>query len=599
MQPPDEEVVFESETTDERVEFNQAPAGEAPELRRSTRESKPRDIWTYSHAQATKMAKHIHTCFLQTNSLNAGLKEFGQEGYDAAYKEIGQLHGRGGLTPTGLRDLTDEEAKRALEAVTILLQKKSGVVKSRTCANGSVQRNWMTKEEVTSPTALTESVLLTGLYDAIEGRYVVMADLPNAFIQADINTKPGEPRTVLVIRGVLVDMLQKIAPDVYNKYVEYKKGKKVLYLVVNKAIYGMIESPMLWYMKFHKDLESQGFEINPYDPCVANKRVKGTYLTVVWHVDDLKISHKRKQVVEDFVKWLDKTYSDKNGKVTVTRGTKHVYLGMILDYSTPGVLKVDMRDYVSNMLQEFRKDQKIGTLNRVAWTGKLFTVDDSNKSLPQDKAELFHTFTAKSLFLCKRARPDIQPAIAFLCTHVQKPTKQDWHKLHRMMKFLKATADDVLTLSADRPGVLNWYWDASFAVYQDYKSHTRGTLTMGRGSIFSASKKQKLNTRSLTEAELVAVDDGMSSILWTKLFLEAQGHKVIANNLHQDNKSAILLEKNGKASSSKRTRRLNIRYFFVTNQVSKGNLTIKFCPTDEMLGDYFTKPTTGTKFHTF
>ena len=139
MQPPNEEVVFESETTDERVEFNQAPAGEAPALRRSTRESKPTDIWTYSHAQATKMAKHIHTCFLQTYSLNAGLKEFGQEGYDAAYKEIGQLHGRGGLTPTGLRDLTDEEAKRALEAVTILLRKKSGVVKSRTCANGSVQ----------------------------------------------------------------------------------------------------------------------------------------------------------------------------------------------------------------------------------------------------------------------------------------------------------------------------------------------------------------------------------------------------------------------------------------------------------------------------
>ena len=167
------------------------------------------------------------------------------------------------------------------------------------------------------------------------------------------------------------------------------------------------------------------------------------------------------------------------------------------------------------------------------------------------------------------------------------------------MKFLKATEDDVLTLSADRPSVLNWYWDASFAVHQDYKSHTGGTLTMGKGSIFSASKKQKLNRRSLTEAELVAGDDGMGSMLWTKLFLEAQGHKVDANILHQDNKSAILLEKNGKASSSKRTRHLNIRYFFVTDQVSKGNLTIKFCPTDEMLGDYFTKPTTGTKFHTF
>ena len=57
-----------------------------------------------------------------------------------------------------------------------------------------------------------------------------------------------------------------------------------------------------------------------------------------------------------------------------------------------------------------------------------------------------------------------------------------------------------------------------------------------------------------------------------------------------DNKSAILLEKNGKKSSSSRTRALNIRYFFVTDQVEKGNLTIEYCPTDEMLGDFMTKP---------
>ena len=112
----------------------------------------------------------------------------------------------------------------------------------------------------------------------------------------------------------------------------------------------------------------------------------------------------------------------------------------------------------------------------------------------------------------------------------------------------------------------------------------------------AACTKQELNTRSSTEAELVAVDDGMSLMLWTKLFLEAQGLIVEDNVLHQDNKSAILLEKNGKASSSKRTRHINIRYFFIADQVSKGNLRIVYCPTDQMIADYFTKPTTGTKF---
>ena len=108
-----------------------------------------------------------------------------------------------------------------------------------------------------------------------------------------------------------------------------------------------------------------------------------------------------------------------------------------------------------------------------------------------------------------------------------------------------------------------------------------------------------MNTRSSTEAELVGVDDAAAMILWTKLFLEAQGYDVKKNIIYQDNKSAILLEENGKRSSSKRTRHLNIRYFFMTDQVEKKNASIEYCPTDEMKGDYMTKPLQGVKFRTF
>ena len=96
---------------------------------------------------------HSHSN-VQTFNLYKGLKEFGDEGYEALTKEIGQLHGRGSLHPSRLQDLTYEEAKKTLETVTVLLCKKTGQVKARTCANGSVQRNWMSKEDVTSPTAL-------------------------------------------------------------------------------------------------------------------------------------------------------------------------------------------------------------------------------------------------------------------------------------------------------------------------------------------------------------------------------------------------------------------------------------------------------------
>ena len=112
-------------------------------------------------------------------------------------------------------------------------------------------------------------------------------------------------------------------------------------------------------------------------------------------------------------------------------------------------------------------------------------------------------------------------------------------------------------------------------------------------------RKQKLNTRSSTEAELVAVNNIIVMVLWTQLFLEAQGYKVEKNIIHQDNKSAILLEKNGRRSAGKRTKALNVQYFFVTDQVDKGILDILYCPTDEMIGDFMTKPLQGKKYKVF
>jgi hypothetical protein len=99
--------------------------------------------------------------------------------------------------------------------------------------------------------------------------------------------------------------------------------------------------------------------------------------------------------------------------------------------------------------------------------------------------------------------------------------------------------------------------------------------------------------------ELVGVDDVSVMILCTKLILKPQGYKIEKNILYQDNKSAILLEENGKKSSGKRTPALNIPYFFLTDQVQKGNVMIIYCRTDGMVGDFHTKPLQGKKFCMF
>jgi len=131
------------------------------------------------------------------------------------------------------------------------------------------------------------------------------------------------------------------------------------------------------------------------------------------------------------------------------------------------------------------------------------------------------------------------------------------------------------------------------------RGHSGGGLSLGRGFPIVGSTKQKLNTRSSTETEVVGVDDFMPAVCWTRYFMKAQGYAVQDNVVHQDNQSSILLEKNGKASSSKRTKHINIRYFFISDRVSTGEVTLKWCPTEDMIGDFATRPLQGVLFRKF
>jgi hypothetical protein len=361
------------------------------------------------------------------------------------------------------------------------------------------------------------------------------------------------------------------------------------------AIYGMLKAALLWYRRFRRDLESQNFEFNPYDPCVANRWVEHKRQTVKFHVDDLKSSHKVVKVNDEFHKWLNKVYGN-HGEVKATRGKIHDYLGMLFEYTDDGKLIVSMKDYMAKLVDEF--PYKITKTAATPAAEDLFA-EGKGPLLSKEKKEVFHTWVAKALFACKRARPDIHTAVTLLCTRVKSPNVSDWGKLVRLLEYVNGTRDDVLTMSADNLNVVKWHVDASFAVHPDFKSHTGATMSLGTGAPISMSRKQKLNTRSSTEAELVATDDAMNLVLWTKLFLEAQGYKVDKTVVYQDNKSAILLEKNGKKSSSKRTRALNIRYFFITDQIEKGILEVEYCPTGEMVADFFTKPLQGKLFEKF
>jgi hypothetical protein len=421
---------------------------------------------------------------------------------------------------------------------------------------------------------------------------VAIVDIPGAFMHADM-----DDNVHMVLEGKMAELLVKLDPDLYAPHLLAENRRTLMYVKLKKALYRTLKAALLFWKHLSTKLHGWGFTANPYDSCEVNKEVNGSQYTILWHVDDLKISHADSKVVSAVIKQIDNEFG-KEAPVTVHRGKVHNYLGMTIDYSLPDKVQISMVDYIDCMLAEIPEDMAGESVTLAP--NHLFQVNHNCEKLTEDESVLFHHNFAKLLFLCKRARPDVQPATAFLCTRVKSPNTDDYKKLARVMRYLRATRTMPLTLEATAGiNIIKWWVDASYAVHPDMQSHTGAMMTLGQGAVYAMSSRQKLTTRSSTEGELVGVGDAMAQIIWTRYFLEAPGYSIKDTIVFQDNQSAMLLEKNGRASRSKRRRHTNICYFFITDRIANKEMSVQYCSTKEMTANFFTKPLQGAPFRAF
>jgi hypothetical protein len=193
----------------------------------------------------TMNVKQHGASFAQHYILQKGLKVFGKQGHRASKKEIHQLHKRTCFAPLKVKDMKPSERKKAQMVLMFLTEKRDKSVKGRMVYNGKPTREWLLREDAASPTAALESIMITGVIKAKEQRDVMTCDIPNAFIQALLPKKdPGEDRVVMKITGVLADMLVDINPELYGPAVVLENRKRVLYVEVLKAIYGMLKADL-------------------------------------------------------------------------------------------------------------------------------------------------------------------------------------------------------------------------------------------------------------------------------------------------------------------------------------------------------------------
>ena len=408
-------------------------------------------------------------------------------------------------------------------------------------------------------------------------------------MQADM-----DPGVYMRIVGAILDLLMEIDHDMYHPHMVKEKGKPVIYVEFLKALYGTLRAARLFWETLSGKLQEWGFAINPYDPCVANKAIERQQCTITWHVDDLKISHVGEHVVRSIIQKIQDTFGQ-HSELSMHIGKRHDYLCMILDFTITGTLEIDMIDYVQVILQDTPENLR-GT-STVSAVKHLFTTRPYAPKLNPQEQEFFHHLTMQLMSLSQCGRPNIRTAIAFLSSRVSNPDHDDYMKLGKVIKYLESTIHLTLRLQVDKSNLLQWWVDAACATHPDMKGQTGATLTMGHGSIFSNSLKQKLVAHSSTEAELIGAHDILPQILWKRNFLISQGYPVQENVVYQDNMSTILLENNGCKSSTKRTKHIELRYFFIHDQVLQEKVLIKHCPTSNMRADFFTKPLQGMLFY--
>ena len=472
-------------------------------------------------------------------SLKAGLRTFGNDGVKALEKEMRQLHDRGVMIPVQRETLTLEQRKEALAYLMFLKRKRCGKVKGRGCADGRKQRAYIAKEEATAPTVSTEAVFLTAIIDALENREVAVLDVPGAFMQADIDELVHVRFT-----GEMVNMLLHIDYDKYKDYVVTERDDKVMYMELLKALYGTLRAACLFWEKLSKQLiDAWGFTPNKYDDCVVNKTINGHQMTVVWHVDDLKVSHVDRKEVDKFIKQMEEEFGT-DAPLSISCGMVHDYLGMNLDFCVEGEVRIDMEHYIDMMLHDAPDDME-GVSSTPSAAHLFKTNSEDPKLLNDKKKKIFVHLVTQGLYLSQQGRPDIRTAISFLCGRLHNPDEDDYKKLTRMMRYLCGMKDLILTLQANDDGIVRWWIDASYAVHEDMKGHTGATLSLGKGGIYNGSWKQKLVACSSTESEWIGVYDVLPQVLWTKQFLEEQGWKDSTTVVYQDNTSSILLERNG------------------------------------------------------
>ena len=454
--------------------------------------------------------------------------------------------------------------------------------KARLLARGDQQRDDYVGE-TSSPVARVETIFMLACI-AIQREYIVFSI---DFVGAYLNTpRPDSVKHKYMFLNKEVSELLCSIDDTWVQYLQ-KDGR--ILVMMDKLLYGYKEAGFYWHQLLMGMFLNDGFVKCHGDPCLVRKVNGKGEIFVTINTDDCFVAVSSVELKNELIKLCRDTFEE----ITLQEGDTIPHLGMTFMFDRVGkVVEVEQRGHVEQLLR--KRDIKKAS----PYPSSLSEFANPVATTPENAVEKskYLSLIMDIMYIAKRTYPELLPASSYLASRVNVANTLDWevaislleyvnhdHETHKMI--FRPTSLDVVGCS-----------DASYACHDDGKSRTGGCAGFPGAFFIFVSSKQTIVTKSSTEAELVAINDVIDYLVWLKALLEEI--EVVSGNapvLFQDNRSAIMLSESGRGSF-RRSKHIDVRYFYVYDLVKDGKLTLQWLGTKDLPADLLTKPKRGSSF---
>jgi len=447
--------------------------------------------------------------------------------------------------------------------------------KARLVIKGFSQRPGIDYSETFSPVAHAESFRIIMALSAQQGLFLRQIDVVGAFLNGDIDG----------------DIYMK-QPDGFTV-----SGKERLVCKLSKALYGLKQAGMIWNQQLDNFLvDKLHFRRTIADPCVYFQKQDNFMAIILVHVDDIIIAHNDLSLCDSIVSSLKSKWN------VTDLGEPSRVLGMQLERSDQtGSIFLHQQEYIEELLVRFNM-KECKTVPTPHQPGHYLstTMSPSTEEERTDMKTVPYSELVGSLnWLATSTRPDIANAVGTLCRFISNPGRQHWTAAQRVLRYLSGTSEFGLRFSisnSDDISSLYGYSDADWAGDPDTRRSTTGFVFTVHGAPVSwKSKLQQSSALSSVEAEYIALCGASREAKWIRqLLFEINQPEPKATIIYDDNKGCISVSGNNRTDS--RTKHIDVKYHYVRQMILNQQIKIEYLPTQDMIADIFTKPTSTATF---